>query len=598
MTNYRAPLDEILFVLETVGGMKDWTSLPGYEEAGEELVSAILEEAGKFTSDMVAPTNFPCDQFGASVTDGVVTVSPELEPVQKAYVENGWNTLSKSPDFGGQGLPETLDLAFNEMLTSANMAYSLHWILSSGAESAISAHASDDLKNIYQEKLVSGEWSATMNLTEPGAGSDVGALKTKAEPQEDGTYLIKGQKIFITWGEHELSDNIIHLVLARTPDAPAGTRGISMFIVPKYLVNEDGSLGARNDLKCVSVEHKLGIHSSPTCVMSYGDKDACVGYLVGRENKGMANMFTMMNHARIMVGLEGVSISERAYQTAVAYAKDRVQSAELGAKDRTPVPIIRHPDIRRQLMTMRALSEAARAIIYRNVWALDRAHKLEDPEAKRLAQGEADLLTPLSKAYGTDIGCEVASIAVQVHGGMGYIEETGVAQYFRDARIAPIYEGTNGIQALDLVGRKLNMDGGAHWKLLIAEMRDFVTKMDRSLAGQKDGLAQGVEALDQASEALFANGFEGVVDTAAGATPYLRLFASVVGAYLLAKQAMIAERRLAGDEGNPTFLQAKIATAKFFIEQILPADVALLGPITAGAASLFDIDEAGFDRTG
>ncbi|WND01933.1 acyl-CoA dehydrogenase [Temperatibacter marinus] len=598
MTDYKAPLEEISFVLETISSMKEWDKLPGFEDASEDMVAAILDEGGKFASEMIAPTNGPCDLFGAKLNDGVVTVSPELDPIHKAYVENGWNTLANNPEFGGQGLPETLSLAFAEMLTSANMAYSLHWILSNGAVSAIQAHGSDAIKEKYLPKMVSGEWSGSMNLTEPAAGSDVGALKTKAEPQEDGSYHIKGQKIFISWGEHELSENIIHLVLARTPGAPEGTRGISMFVVPKYLVKDDGTRGERNDVKCVGVEHKLGIHSSPTCVLSFGEKNSCVGYLVGRENKGMANMFTMMNHARIMVGLQGVSIGERAYQNAVNFAAERIQSAQIGSKDRSSVAIINHPDIRRTLMTMRAHIEAARAILYRNVWAIDQAHKSTDEEAKRLALGESDLLTPLSKAYATDIGCEVASMAVQVFGGMGYVEETGVAQFYRDIRIAPIYEGTNGIQALDLVGRKLNMDGGEHWKHMIAEIKAFVQSMDRSLSGQKEGLSEGIKALESASESLFANGFEGLVDTAAGATPYLRLFSTVVGAYLLAKQAVIAERRLAGDEGNPVFLKAKIVTAKFYIEQILPTAVCLLGPITAGADRLYEIEEEGFLRQG
>lgn len=589
MTDYRAPTEEIRFVLETITDMQQWETMPGFEEAGEELVSAILEEGAKFTSEMVAPTNWPCDQFGSKVKDGVVSVSDTLKPVQQSYVENGWNTLSKAVDFGGQGMPETLELAFSEMLTSANMAYSLQWILSSGAYGAIAAHAGDEMKATYLEKMTTGEWSGTMNLTEPSAGSDVGALKTKADPQADGSYLIKGQKIYITWGEHELSENIIHLVLARTPGAPEGTRGISMFIVPKYLVNEDGSTGARNDVKCVSVEHKLGIHSSPTCVLSFGDNDACVGYMVGAENRGMANMFTMMNHARIMVGLQGVALGERAYQNAVTYAKDRVQSAELGSPDRSPVPIIKHPDIRRTLMTMRAYTEASRAIIYRNVWALDKAHHLADVEEKRIAQGEADLLTPLSKAFATDVGVEVTSMGIQVHGGMGYVEETGVAQHYRDARIAPIYEGTNGIQALDLVGRKLNMDGGEHWKRFIAEMQT-------SSAVSTYGLSDAVKTLLHVSESLLANGGTAVVDTAAGATPYLRFFATVAGAYLLAVQAEEAEKRLSAGTGNPVFLKAKITTAKFFIDQIVPTAVALAPSILSGADQLFAMAEEAFER--
>lgn len=596
MSDYRAPLEEITFALETVGGLRDWDSLPGFEEAGEDIALAVLEECGKMASEVIAPTNRIGDTEGAKLTsDGVVTPAA-FKPVFEAYREGGWNTLASDPDFGGQGLPATLAIAVTEMITSANMAFSLCPLLTAGAIEAIAAHGSDEIKAKYLPKMVSFEWTGAMNLTEPSAGSDVGALKAKAEKQADGTYRIKGQKIFITWGDHDQAENVVHLVLARLPGAPEGTRGISMFLVPKYMVNEDGSLGARNDVRVVSLEHKLGIHSSPTCVMSFGDNDACVGYIVGEENKGMRNMFTMMNHARIGVGLEGVAVAERAYQHAVAYARDRVQSAAIGAKSRDSVTIIHHPDVRRLLLTSRALTEAARAIIYRNVWAVDRAHHAADAETRRLAQGEADLLTPISKAWSTDIGVEVSSLALQVFGGMGFIEETGAAQFYRDSRIAPIYEGTNGIQALDLVGRKLNADGGEHWHALIAEMRSFVGGLDRAMAGSKTTLGEGVDALANAAETLFANGFEGIVNTAGAATPYLKLFGTMLGGYLLARQAVAAERRLASGDGNPGFLKAKITTATFFIEQLLPPAIALLGPIKAGATQLMAMDEADFAR--
>jgi len=596
MSEYRAPIEEISFALETMGQMKEWTNVPGFEEAGEDLVAAVLEEAGKLAGEVIAPTNRVGDEVGAKWNDGAVTLPEAFRPMHEAFVEGGWPTLSADPTLGGQGLPNTLSIAVTEMVTSANMAYSLLPLLSAGAIEAIAAHGSEEQHKKYLEKMVTGEWSGAMNLTEPGAGSDVGALRAKAEKQPDGTYLISGQKIFITWGEHDLSDNIIHLVLARLPDAPAGTKGISMFLVPKFLVEEDGSLGARNDLRCVSIEHKLGIHASPTCVMSFGDEGKCVGYIVGEENRGMRNMFTMMNHARVGVGLEGVSIAERAYQQAVSYASERIQSAAIGARTRESVPIINHPDVRRMLLTMRSTTEAARAIIYRNVWALDRAHKAVDANERRAAQGEADLLTPISKAYATDIGVEAASLGVQIHGGMGFIEETGAAQHYRDSRIAPIYEGTNGIQALDLVGRKLNADGGAHWKALIEEMQTFTTGMDRAMAGSKPTLQAGIDALSAAADTLFANGFERIVDTAAAATPYLRLFGTVLGGYLLAKQAVEAERRLAADEGNPAFLRAKITTACFYIEQLLPQATALLTPITAGAGRLMEMDNDDFSR--
>ncbi|MFC4348450.1 acyl-CoA dehydrogenase C-terminal domain-containing protein [Kordiimonas lipolytica] len=593
MTDYRAPLEEIRFALETAGGLSEWTSIPAFEEAGEDLVSAILEEAGKLAGEVIAPTNVVGDQVGAKLTDKGVVSPDAFKPMHQAYVEGGWSTLSAKEELGGQGLPSTLSTAVDEMVTSANMAYSLLPMLTSGAIEAIDAHGTDEQRHMYLPKMITGEWSGAMNLTEPSAGSDVGALRAKAEKQADGTYLISGQKIFITWGDHDLAENVIHLVLARLPDAPAGTKGISMFLVPKVHVNADGSLGEQNDVKCVSIEHKLGIHASPTCVMSFGDSGKCVGYIVGEENRGMANMFTMMNHARISVGLEGVAIAERAYQHAASYALERVQSAAIGAKTRESVTIINHPDVRRMLLTMRATAEAARAIIYRNVWALDRAHALDDTEARAAAQGEADLLTPISKAYSTDIGVEAASLGIQVYGGMGFVEETGVAQYYRDARIAPIYEGTNGIQALDLVGRKLNADGGAHWRALIAEMRGFAAGEGGDYAAD---LTPAVDALDDAANTLFENGFERIVDTAAAATPYLRLFGTVLGAYMLSRQATEAERRLAAGEGNPAFLKAKVSTAAFYREQILPSAVALLPSIKAGARHITDLAEDDFLR--
>lgn len=593
MTEYRAPLEEIRFSLETAGGMRDWTSVPAFEEAGEDLIAAILEEAGKLASGIIAPTNRIGDEIGAKLTDNGVVTPDAFKPMHQAFVEGGWSTLSAKPELGGQGLPNALSIAVTEMVTSANMAYSLMPLLTAGAIEAIDAHGTEDQRHKYLPKMITGEWSGAMNLTEPSAGSDVGALRAKAVPQGDGTYKISGQKIFITWGDHDLSENVIHLVLARLPDAPAGTKGISMFLVPKFHVGDDGALGARNDVKCVSLEHKLGIHASPTCVMSFGEEDNCIGYIVGEENRGMANMFTMMNHARIGVGLEGVAIAERAYQHAASFAMERVQSAAIGSQSRESVTIINHPDVRRMLMTMRATAEAARAIIYRNVWALDRAHHMADEEARASAKGEADLLTPLSKAYSTDIGVEAASLAVQIHGGMGFVEETGVAQYYRDARIAPIYEGTNGIQALDLVGRKLNAEGGRHWQALLDEMRGFVANEGAAFAVQ---LQPAIDALDDAAHTLLKNGVEQVVDTAAAATPYLRLFSTVLGAYLLSRQAVEAEKRLKAGGGNPEFLQAKMTTAAFYREQILPSAVALLPSIKAGARHIIDMTEDAFLR--
>ncbi len=596
MSDYRAPLEEITFALKTVGGLNEWASMSGYEEAGEDLVSAVLEEAGKLASGVIAPTNKIGDEQHPKLVDGAVITPDAFKPMHAAFVEGGWSTLSAKPEHGGQGLPATLSLAVNEMLTSANMAYSLQSLLTTGAIEAISAHGDAALKEKYLPNMVSAVWSGAMNLTEPNAGSDVGALRSKAEKQDDGTYLVSGQKIFITWGDHDLSDNIIHLVLARLPSAPEGTKGISMFLVPKFHVNDDGSLGEANDVRCVSLEHKLGIHGSPTCVMSFGDEGKCVGYLVGEENRGMAGMFTMMNHARIGVGVQGVAIAERAYQQSVSYALDRVQSAAIGASTREPVTIVHHPDVRRMLMTMRATTEAARAITFRNVWAIDRAHKAMDPDEKRRAQGEADLLTPISKAYSTDIGVEVASLGVQIHGGMGFIEETGAAQHYRDSRIAPIYEGTNGIQALDLVGRKFGADGGVHWRALFEEISQAAENQRGELESVRGVMVEGISALRTAADTMSKNGFEGFIDTAGAASPYLRLFGTVLGAHLLAQQATHAEQLFKSGDGNPDFLRAKIATAKFFIEQILPQATALLGPIQAGSKCLMALENNQFAR--
>jgi 3-(methylthio)propanoyl-CoA dehydrogenase len=571
---YTAPITEQRFVLETIAELPGLAQLPHFEAATADLVDAILEEAGKLSAGVFAPLNRIGDTEGAKLANGVVTLPAGVREAYAAYVEGGWMTLGADPAWGGQGLPFVLATAVQEQTTSANMALSLCPMLSQGAIEALTAHGSEDQKQTYLTKIISGEWTGTMNLTEPQAGTDVGALRTVATPAEDGTWRIKGSKIFITWGEHDVAENIIHLVLARTPGSPKGTKGISLFIVPKFLVNADGSLGARNDLRCVSIEHKLGIHSSPTCTMSYGDNDDCVGFMIGGENAGMRAMFTMMNHARINVGLQGVAIAERAYQHALAYAKDRVQVRR----------IIEFADVRRTLMTMRGLTEAARALTYLNAAAVDRAHAEIDELARREAQALADLLTPVTKAFSTDVGVEVASLGVQVFGGMGFIEETGAAQHYRDARIAPIYEGTNGIQAMDLVGRKLPQ---GRWKSLFADMRaDFGIFS----AGLVPYLEDALAALENATTWLAEGGGD---DNAAGATPYLRMFGLTVGGWLLAKQAAAAAQRLAAGEGDPAFLNAKIVTARFFAEQFLPQAAALLGPVTRGAETLFAIpDEA------
>jgi len=582
---YAPPIAEQRFVLDTIADLPALARLPGFEAATPDLVEAILNEAGKLASGIFAPLNWPGDQAGAMLADGVVTLPAGFADAYKLYIDGGWASLGSHPAHGGQGLPFVLASAVQEQLTSANMAFSLCMMLSQGAIEALQAHASPELQATYLTKLISGEWTGTMNLTEPQAGSDVGALRTRAEPHADGSYRIDGTKIYITWGEHDVADNIVHLVLARLPDAPPGTKGISLFLCPKVLPD-----GSRNDVKCIGIEHKLGIHASPTCTMRFGEHGGCVGYLVGDEGAGMRAMFTMMNHARINVGLQGVAIAERAYQGALAYARDRVQSARFGG-GRDAVRIIEHADVRRMLMTMKATTEAIRALAYLNAAAVDRAHAGHDAAAA----GLADLLTPVTKAYATDMGVELSSLAVQVFGGMGYVEETGAAQHLRDARIAPIYEGTNGIQALDLVGRKLGQDGGAHWRALFAdirqEVRDLPPKGD--LGQLAPYLDDALAALENATVWMTGNGGDKLPDTAAGATPYLRMFGITVGGWLLVRQAVAATEQLAAGTGDAAFLRAKIVTARFFAEQILPQATAMLGPVTRGAELFYAIPEDG-----
>ena len=589
---YTPPLAEQRFVLETIADMPQLSTLPGFEGASPDMVDAILVESGKLTAGVFAPLNAIGDRVGAKAVDGVVALPEGFKAAYDAYVAGGWIGLGASPAHGGQGLPFVLACAVQEQLTSANMAFSLCPMLTLGAIEALQVHASPEQQKIYLEPLIAGRWTGTMNLTEPQAGSDVGALRSTATPSADGSWRIKGTKIYITWGEHDLAENIVHLVLARTPDAPPGTRGISLFVVPKFHVNSDGSIGARNDVRAVSTEHKLGIHASPTCTMAFGDDDACVGHLVGAEGAGMRAMFTMMNHARINVGLQGIAVAEAAYQQALEFARQRVQSAKFGG-GRQPVRIIEHADVRRMLMTVKAYTEAARAIAYLNASAVDRGHAEPGPDARKAAQGLADLLTPVTKAFATDIGVEMSSLALQVFGGMGYVEETGAAQHYRDSRIAPIYEGTNGIQALDLVGRKLGMDGGRHWRALFAGERAFIKALpkDGDLGQLAPYLEDALEALQTATVWIAGNDAEQMGDTAAAATPYLRMFALTIGGCLLARQAAEAVRRLSAGQGDPAFLNAKIATARFFAEQLLPAASALLGPITRGDALLFAIPE-------
>ncbi|MCO5092442.1 acyl-CoA dehydrogenase [Bosea sp. (in: a-proteobacteria)] len=576
--SYRAPVSDMLATLRHVAGLDRLIAEGLAPELEGDLAQAVLDEAARFAADVIAPLNRVGDVHGATLKDGAVTTAPGWKEAYRAWAAAGWNALPAPQAYGGQGLPLLLQSACTEMWNAAAFAFALGPLLTVGAIEALYAHGSEHLKETYLAKLISGEWMGTMNLTEPQAGSDLNALRAKAERAGDGTYRITGQKIFITYGEHDLTENIVHLVLARLPDAPAGTRGISLFLVPKYLVNADGSLGAHNDLRCAGLEHKLGIHASPTCTMAFGDKGGAIGWLIGEENRGLACMFTMMNNARLNVALQGVAIAERACQQALAFAHERRQGTALDAPKGAPMsPIIVHPDVRRMLMEMRARTQAARAICYRVAEALDRAHRETDAGQRRAAAERAAILTPVAKAYATDIGIEVASTGIQVHGGMGYIEETGAAQHLRDARIAAIYEGTNGIQAIDLVTRKLPLSGGEAVRALIAGMRGIVAEVARAdapgLGHAATRLGAAVEALERATEWLLAAGLPEVL---AGATPYLKLFALAEGGTGLARKALA------------TRSQADLATARFHAECLATEAPALALTVMEGAGAVTD----------
>jgi acyl-CoA dehydrogenase len=565
--SYRAPLADIGFTLKHAAGLKSALAEGIYGDLDEETVDSILAEAGRYASDVIAPLNSVGDKFGTPFKDGKVTTPPGWKDAYAAWAAAGWNGLAAPADWGGQGLPHAVNAACIEMWNSASMAFGIGPVLTMAAIDALHAYGSDALKKEYLAKLISGEWMGTMQLTEPQAGSDVGALRSKAERASDGAYRITGSKIFITYGEHDLTDNIIHFVLARLPDAPAGTKGISLFLVPKVMPD-----GARNDVRAHSIEHKLGIHASPTCTMVYGDRGGAVGYLIGEENNGMACMFTMMNRARLAVGLQGVGIAERATQQALAYARERKQGPA-GA-------IIAYPDVKRMLLTMRALTAAARAICYATAITIDRSLRAQTDAARKSAHERASLLTPVAKAFSTDIGTEVASLGIQVHGGMGYVEETGASQHYRDARIAAIYEGTNGIQALDLVTRKVPLEGGHTVGLYIDELRRTVTSIRSSNApgfGQTAArLGDAVDSLERATRWLIAQKSS---DAAlAGATPYLRLFGSAAGGCMLAEDALASLR--AGDGAGRT------ALARFFAENIAIQANSLERTVTESADSI------------
>lgn len=594
MSEYAAPLAEMRFALAEIAKLGEIAALPGCEAASADVVDAVLEQAGKFACAVLSPLNRIGDVEHSRLENGVVRTPTGFKEAYRGFIDGGWAGVSASPEHGGQGLPLALATAVFEMWNSANLAFSLCPMLAIAAIELLAAQGTDEQKRLYLGKLVSGEWTGTMNLTEPQAGSDLGALRTRAV-KENGHYRITGQKIFITWGEHDCAENIVHLVLARLPDAPAGSKGISLFLVPKFLVNDDGSLGARNDLRVVSLEHKLGIHASPTCVMAYGDNGGATGYLVGAENRGLEGMFIMMNNARLHVGLEGVALAERAYQQARHYARERVQGRPVGAAEGERLPILHHPDVRRMLLTMRASTEAARALTYYAAGAADRARHEPDPAKRETAQARLDLLTPVVKAWCTDIGVEIASTGIQVHGGMGFIEETGAAQYLRDAHITPIYEGTNGIQAADLVARKLARDQGKALRALLADMRDCATRLsamkDADFTTIRTRLFQGIDAVDQAGRALIDAYAKDSGQALAGSKPFLNLLGTVAAGWLLAEGALAASRHLKAREGDDDFLKAKIATARFFAEHNLALAPGLLPAVTGGATVMgFDLD--------
>jgi alkylation response protein AidB-like acyl-CoA dehydrogenase len=581
---YQAPVDDIMHALKSAAGLGELIEGGLLDGLDEDTIRAVIEEAGKFGSEVLEPLSAVGDRTGSKLVDGKVVTPPGWTEAYQQFAAGGWGALSAPQHWGGQDLPAIVATAAGEIWNSANLAFGLCPLLTHGAIDAIEAQGSDDLKRTYLPKMVTGEWTGTMNLTEPHAGSDLGHLKTRAEPQGDGTYRIFGTKIFITYGDHEMTDNIIHLVLARLPDAPPGTRGISLFLVPKYLVNGDGSLGRRNDVVCAGLEHKLGIHASPTAVMKYGEKDGAVGYLVGEENRGLNVMFIMMNAARLAVGVQGVSIAERATQRAIAYARERKQGRAASTRGTDMAPIIQHPDIRRSLMTMTALTQAARAICLVTARETDVARRAKDPARRTAAANRVALLTPVAKAFSTDIGCEVASIGVQVHGGMGFIEETGAAQIYRDARILPIYEGTNGIQALDLVTRKLPLEGGKVVATYVDELQRIVDEVRASnrpeFGRMGERLGEAVAALAEATRFMGASLQKSPEAALVGATPYLKLFGLASGGVYLALGALAAARQAdANGQGRP------IAVARFFAESIATAAGGLKETVVGGADS-------------
>jgi alkylation response protein AidB-like acyl-CoA dehydrogenase len=583
MSAYQAPLKDMRFALNDLAGLGEVATLPGYQDATPDTVDAILEEASKFASEVLDPINYSGDREGSKFSAGEVRTPKGFQNAYKKFCEGGWNALPFETEWGGQGLPRLVSTPVQEMWKSSNMSFSLCPLLTQGAIEALLLRGSEPLKKAYLPSMVAGKWTGTMNLTEPQAGSDLALVKTKAERSGDH-YLISGQKIFITYGEHDLAENIVHLVLARTPDAPEGVKGISLFIVPKFVPDRDGKPGKRNAAKCASIEHKLGIHASPTAVMVY---DKAVGYVVGEENRGLETMFIMMNAARFAVGLEGVAIAERAFQRALAFAKERVQGRDLVGGGGS-VPIIRHPDVRRMLMLMKSQAEAMRALAYTTAAALDFAQRHPDKELRKKHQAFVDLMIPVVKGWCTETGIEVASLGVQVHGGMGFVEETGAAQYLRDARITTIYEGTTGIQAMDLVGRKIAREGGATAKAWLAELK----KLDAKLASHPEirkGLSEGAKAVEDSVD--FIVGAKDPRAQFAGAVPFLELMGIVAGGWQMARAALAAEKKVSEDQA---FYEAKIATARFYADHVLVQAPGLRNTVVNGAASVMALSEEQF----
>ncbi|MDB5743091.1 MAG: acyl-CoA dehydrogenase domain protein [Polaromonas sp.] len=593
--SYKAPLKDMLFDIKHLARIDQVAQMPGFEDAGFDTAEAVLEECAKFNEGVLSPLNWEGDKNPSSFQSGVVTTTPGFKDAFRQYVEGGWQGLQHPADFGGQGLPKTIGAACGEMLNSANMSFALCPLLSDGAIEALLTAGSDELKAVYLEKLVSGQWTGTMNLTEPQAGSDLAAVRSRAEPQvgpsgqPDGSYKVFGTKIFITYGEHDMAENIVHLVLARASGAPEGVKGISLFVVPKFLVNADLSLGARNDVHCSSIEHKLGIKASPTAVLQFGDHGGAVGYLVGEENRGLEYMFIMMNSARYAVGMQGIAIAERAYQKAVAFAKDRVQSRPVDGSVKASAPIIHHPDVKRMLMTMRAYTEGCRAMASVAAAAYDAAHHHPDAEVRKQNQAFYEFMVPLVKGYSTEMSQEVTSLGVQVHGGMGFIEETGAAQYYRDARILTIYEGTTAIQANDLVGRKTVRDGGRVARGIAGQIE--ATESELLADGSGDALA--VAKRLQAARQAFVEVVEFVASNTktdpnavfAGSVPYLMLAGNVVAGWQLARSLLVAQAQL--QEGvDTTFMQAKIVTARFYADHLLNKAPGLRDSIVEGAGSV------------